>query len=41
MEELFEIIMVFNAQAGPLVEGVNKNTAGVCSVALRAILSTP
>lgn len=39
--ELFEIIMVFNAQAGPFVVGGHKNTVRLCSIPLRAILSTP
>lgn len=40
MDELFEMIMVFNAQAGPFIEGGNISPFGLCSVPLKAILST-
>lgn len=32
--------MVFNAQAGPFIEGGNISPVGLCSVPLKAILST-
>lgn len=41
VDQLFEIIMVFNAQAAPFVEGGNISPVGPCSVSLWAILCTP